>query len=231
MMTHTFSFGKTLAAGILAFAVSAPLAASAQDDVQSQAELTARVEKSAPTLELYIKDRPILGWKITGDKLADLPEAIRGPLGSVDSTSYDDAYIAKNVGSVVALQMSKTGPDFYVIGKETFDSKYELVGLEDVAAKNTRLVKRLGMAPEVLAMFDAKNAGLTGALKTVPVEMVRMSALGYASAGEVVIQSPWGTQTKPADQDGFLVFDTSENQYYMVNQGADGNPSSYVPAK
>lgn len=112
MMTHTFSFGKTLAAGILAFAVSAPLAASAQDDVQSQAELTARVEKSAPTLELYIKDRPILGWKITGDKLADLPEAIRGPLGSVDSTSYDDAYIAKNVGSVDALQMSKLARTF-----------------------------------------------------------------------------------------------------------------------
>lgn len=108
-MTYSFSFGKTLAAGLLAFAVSAPLAASAQDDVQSQEELTARVEKHAPSKELYIKDRPILGWKITGDKLADLPEAIRGPLGSVDSTSYDDAYIAKNVGSVVALQMSKTG--------------------------------------------------------------------------------------------------------------------------
>ncbi|WP_108817830.1 hypothetical protein [Pseudovibrio sp. Alg231-02] len=230
-MTYSFSFGKTLAAGLLAFAVSAPLAASAQDDVQSQAELTARVEKHAPAKELYIKDRPILGWKIIGDTLADLPEAIRGPLGSVDSTSYDDAYIAKNVGSVVALQMSKTGPDFYVIGKETFTSKYEMVGLEDVAAKNTRLVKRLDMVPEVLALFNAKDAGLTGALKTVPVEMVRMSAIGYAPAAEVIIQSPWGTQTKPADQDGFLVFDSGENQYYMVNQGADGNPSSYVPAK
>ncbi|KZK91485.1 hypothetical protein PsAD46_01710 [Pseudovibrio sp. Ad46] len=230
-MTYSFSFGKTLAAGLLAFAVSAPLAASAQDDVQSQAELTARVEKHAPAKELYIKDRPILGWKITGDTLADLPEAIRDPLGSVDSTSYDDAYIAKNIGSVVALQMSKTGPDFYVIGKETFTSKYEMVGLEEVAAKNTRLVKRLDMAPEVLALFNAKDAGLTGALKTVPVEMVRMSAIGYAPAAEVIIQSPWGTQTKPADQDGFLVFDSGENQYYMVNQGANGNPSSYVPAK
>ncbi len=230
-MTYSFSFGKTIAAGLLAFAVSAPLAASAQDDVQSQAELTARVEKHAPSKELYIKDRPILGWKITGNKLADLPEAISGPLGSVDSTSYDDAYIAKNVGSVVALQMSKTGPDFYVIGKETFTSKYEMVGLEEVAAKNTRLVKRLDMAPEVLALFEAKDAGLTGALKTVPVEMVRMSAIGYESSKEVTIQSPWGTQTKPAGQDGFLVFDSGENQYYMVNQGASGTPASYVAAK
>jgi len=230
-MTGSIFSGKTLVAGVIAFAVSAPLAVFAQDNVQSQAELAARVEKHAPTAERYIKDRPILGWKITGDKLADLPEAVRGPLGSVDSTSYDDAYIAKNVGSVVALQMSKTGPDFYVIGKETFDSKYEMVGLEEVAAKNARLMKRLEMAPEVLALFNAKDAGLTGALKTVPVEMVRMSAIGYAPADEITIQSPWGTQTKPADQNGFLVFDSSQDQYYMVNQDADGNPASYIPAK
>ncbi len=230
-MTYSFSFGKTLTAGLLAFAVSAPLPASASDDVQSQTELTERVEKHAPAKELYIKDRPILGWKIIGNKLADLPDAIRGPLGSVDTTGYDDAYIAKNVGSVVALQMSNSGPDFYVIGKQSFTSGYEMVGLDEVAARNTRLIKRLEMAPEVLALFNAKDAGLTGALKTVPVEMVRMSAIGYAQSSEVTIRSPWGTQTKPADQDGFLLFDTGENQYYMVNQGADGNPASYVPAR
>lgn len=222
---------KTAAAGVVALALSAPLSAQALEEVQSQAELTTRVEANAPTKELYIKDRPILGWKITSDKLADLPEAIQSALGSVDSTSYDDAYIAKNVGSIVALQMSKTGPDFYVIGKETYTSKYEPVALSEVAAKNGRLVKRLEMAPAVKALFDAKDKGLTGALKTVPVEMVRLSALGYATSEEVTIQSPWGTQTKPADQDGFLVFDSGESQYYMVNQGEDGNPASYVPAK
>ncbi|WP_298855424.1 hypothetical protein [uncultured Ruegeria sp.] len=193
--------------------------------------LTSRVAEHSPQKEIYIKDRPILGWSLTSDSLEDIPAPIREALGSVDATGYDANYLAENKGSIVALQMRKDGTDFYIIGKETFDSKYELVALDEVAEKNRRLVERLSMAPEVQAMFNQRAAGLVGALKTTPVEMIRISGLGYDLNQELTIQAPWGTQTKPANEDAFLVWDSGENQYYMVNASADGNPSSYIPAQ
>ncbi|NVO58458.1 hypothetical protein HW561_21995 [Rhodobacteraceae bacterium B1Z28] len=198
---------------------------------QNQQMLTLRVTEHSPQMEIYIKDRPILGWRLTSDSLEDIPAPIREALGSVDATGYDAEYLAKNKGSIVALQMRKDGTDFYIIGKETFDSKYELVALDEVAEKNSRLVERLDMAPEVQKMFNQRTTGLVGALKTTPVEMIRVSGLGYDLGKELTIQAPWGTQTKPAKADAFLVWDSGENQYYMVNAGSDGNPSGYIPGR
>ncbi|WP_170419166.1 hypothetical protein [Ruegeria atlantica] len=201
------------------------------DDIQTQAMIAERVSQHNPTAEAYIKDRPILGWQLTSDDFDAIPETIRENLGSVDGTSYDQAYLTENTGSIIALQFRKDGPDFYIIGKSTFDEAYELVPLDDVAAKNARLIERLEMAPAVKAMFEDKTPGMVGALKTTPVEMLRVSHLGYATNEALTIQAPWGEQTKPEGADAFLVWDSGENQYYMVNSDDNGLPSSYVPAK
>lgn len=152
-------------------------------------------------------------------------------LGDVDHTKYTQEYLAENIGSVVALQMNSEDPDFYIIGKSVFDTKYEIVDVENVISKNAKLVGRLGNVPEVLELLEQRDASLVGALKSVPVEMITFSDIGYETVDQVIIQSPWGEQTKPANQEGFLVFDSSENQYYMVNQGEDGNPIGYIPAR
>ncbi|MDA7966157.1 hypothetical protein [Ruegeria sp.] len=216
---------------LIALALSLAPAQAQDTAVQTQAMLAERVNQNNPVAEAYIKDRPILGWQLTSDQFDDIPEAIRENLGSVDATGYDQAYLTKNAGSIIALQFRKDGPDFYIIGKETFDNKYKLVPLDDVAAKNTRLIERLDLAPAVKAMYEDQAPGMVGALKTTPVEMLRVSDLGYATADTLTIQAPWGEQTKPEGADAFLVWDTGENQYYMVNADADGLPSSYVPVK
>jgi hypothetical protein len=224
-------FTSSLIAAATALCLTGAPVLAGELPVQDQQMLTSRVAEHSPQKETYIKDRPILGWHLASDKLADIPAPIREALGSVDSTGYDADYLAKNKGSIIALQMSKDGTDFYIIGKETFDSKYELVALGDVEEKNNRLVERLEMAPEVQQMFNERAAGLVGALKTTPVEMIRVSALGYELETELTIQAPWGTQTKPSNSEAFLVWDSGENQYYMVNAGSDGNPSNYIPAR
>lgn len=214
----------------VALVAIAPAVAQAQD-VQSETMIAERISQNNPTAEAYIKDRPILGWTLTSDRFEDIPDAIRDSLGSVDSTGYDQSYLAENKGSIIALQFRKDGPDFYIIGKSTFEETYELVPLDEVAAKNSRLIERLDLAPEVKTMFEEQTEGMVGALKTTPVDMLRTSDLGYAIENALTIQAPWGEQTKPEGADAFLVWDSGENQYYMVNADADGLPSSYVPAK
>jgi len=220
---------STLRVGAVA-ALLAVTSGAAVAQVQDQVELATRVETHQPAKEAYVKDQPILGWTITSNAIEDIPAAIRDHLGSVDQTGYTPEYLAENVGTIVALQMTGDGPDFYIIGKPTFLDKYSLVSIDDVIAKNGKLMGRLANLPEVMALVEARGPAIVGALKTTPVEMIRMSAIGYETADEVVIQAPWGDQTKPAGQDAFLAFDTGENQYYMVNQGEDGNPLSYIPA-
>lgn len=227
-MTKPIRLARCLFAATLI--VAAPAFAQS-DEVQTQSMIAERVSQYNPATEAYVKDLPILGWQLTSDQFEDIPEAIRSNLGSVDATGYDQAYLAQNTGSIIALQFNKEGPDFYIIGKDTFDEKYELVPLEDIAAKNTRLIERLDLAPEVKAMFEDQTNGMVGALKTTPVEMLRVSALGYATDDALTIQAPWGEQTKPEGADAFLVWDSGESQYYMVNADSDGLPSSYVPVK
>lgn len=217
--------------GLFSATIGVQPAISQVSDVQSQAELQSRIDVSDPSRPVFVKDRPILGWSIKTDQFDDIPKAIRMLLGDVDQTKYTQEYLAENIGSIVALQMNGEAPDFYIIGKSVFDAKYEVVDVENVISKNRKLVSRLDNVPEVLELLEQRDSSLVGALKSVPVEMITFSDIGYETVDQVIIQSPWGEQTKPANQEGFLVFDSSENQYYMVNQGEDGNPIGYIPAR
>lgn len=204
-----------------------PSAATAQ--VQTQADITVRITEAAPSEKMFIKDQPILGWRLQSADLTDIPDVIQNNLGSVDATGYDANYLAENIGSVVALQMTGDGPDFYIISLQTFAESYELVSLADVAEKNAHLVERLEMVGELAVMFAENDPGLVGVLKTVPVSMIAMSDVGFDVAEEITIEAPWGTQTKPAGKGAYLVYGAGEEQYYMVNVGPDGNPLNYVP--
>ncbi|MFH1505477.1 MAG: hypothetical protein ABIE94_00630, partial [archaeon] len=177
----------------------------------------------------FVKDAPIMAYRITSDRFEDIPEEIRRHIGAVDRTKYTQEYLRQNIGSVIALQMDGDKPDFYIIGKDTFDKKYRLVASAEVGQKNAKLMGRLEGVDGMKALVASGNANIVGVLKTVPVPMIRMSEIGYDTAEEVVIQSPWGEQTKPAGQDAFLVFDEGQDMYYMVNSDAEGNPLSYVP--
>lgn len=220
--------GRVLAVCLLGLL---PATMSVAQDVESQDQIAARIETANPEEQTFIKDRPILGWRLASADLTALPEVITSNLGSVDETGYDAAYMAENVGSVVALQMTGDGPDFYIIGLDTFTRSYSEVPLAEVGEKNTRLVERLAMVPDLEALYAEGAPDMVGLLKTTPVAMIAMSDVGYDTGAEVTIQAPWGTQTKPAGQDAFLVYDTGEEQYYMVNTDADGLPLTYIPAK
>jgi len=204
-----------------------PATNAAVVSLQSQDDIRSAIGKVSPTLHGFIKDAPILGYRITSSKFEDLPAAIRDRIGEVDQTKYTEEYLAANIGSIIALQMNGNQADFYVVGKDTFDKKYRTVGAAEVGTKNAKLMGRLQTVPGIQGLLET-DPNVVGALKTVPVQMVRMSEVGYKVEDQVPIQSPWGEQTKPAGQDGFLVLDESNGQYYMVNQGQDGNPISYV---
>ena len=219
-----------VAASLFIYLITAEIALSNEATVRSQEELQQRITERNPVMQGFVKDLPILGWNLSSDQIEDLPKAIRDALGSVDQTGYTSSYLAKNLGSIVALQMTGSGPDFYIIGKEVFDSNYEVVEVQQVISKNAKLMGRLNNVPEVMELIEARDASLVGALKTVPVSMIRFSDIGYGIDEAITIQAPWGEQTKPSGKEGFLVFDISENQYYMVNQGDDGNPLNYIPA-
>ena len=175
----------------------------------------------------FIKDAPIVGYQINSDRFDDIPAVIRQHLGSVDSTQYTQAFLAQNKGSIIALQMNGDKPDFYIIGKETFLGKYKPVPLSDVGIKNPKLITKLQNVTGMDSLLN-KADGLVGALKTTPVEMVKMSQAGYDIQNQITIESPWGIQVKPNNQDAYLVYDSSMKQYYMVNSSADGKPIGYA---
>ena len=197
--------------------------------IQTQDAMRQRINESTPR-HGFIKDAPILAWRITSTSFEDIPEVIRRHIGEVDKTKYSQEYLATNLGSVLALQMNGDKPDFYIIGKDTFDKKYKVVPASEVETKNKKVFTKLQGVEGMVALISSGDEHLVGALKTVPVQMVQMSEIGYPVAVAVTIQSPWGEQTKPADKDAYLVFDESQNQYYMVNTDDAGNPLSYVPA-
>lgn len=194
----------------------------------AQPVLKANVDAAKPNLHRFVKDVPILGYRITSDRFADLPEIIQKHLGAVDRTKYTPEYLRQNIGSVIALQMNGAVPDFYVIGKETYTTKYKAVPPAEVGAKNAKLLKGLASVEGVSSLLNAGDPNVVGVLKTVPVEMVRMSEVNYPVEKSITIESPWGAQTKPAGQDGYLVFDGSKGQYYMVNVDAAGLPINYT---
>ncbi|PKL41652.1 MAG: hypothetical protein CVV41_18030 [Candidatus Riflebacteria bacterium HGW-Riflebacteria-1] len=200
-------------------------------EIQTQAQIVSLVKKHSPETLQFVKDRPIVGYVLTVSSFGRLPGVIQKYLGGIDNTKYSDEYIKANRASIVALQMNGDKPDFYIIDLNVFDQKYRSVPIAEVASKNAKLWKALSSHPEVSTLLSDKKLHLTGALKVEPTGMIRMSALGYAVKTEVTIQSPWGGQTKPAGQDAFLVFDDTQNQYYMVNIDDKGLPIGYLPVR
>lgn len=216
---------------LLLFALMMVSAANADvlKEIQTQDQLVSLIKKHSPETLKYVKDRPVVGYVLTVASFDRLPQVIQKYLGGTDSTKYTNEYIKANRASIVALQMNGDKPDFYIIDRNVFVQKYKSVPVAEVAVKNAKLWKALGAHPEVSTLLSDKK--LTGALKVEPTAMIRMSALGYAVKTEVTIQSPWGGQTKPAGQEAFLVFDDTQNQYYMVNIDAKGLPIGYLPAR
>ncbi len=194
----------------------------------SQLDIATRVARANPQRIGFIKDVPILGYVITSDRFEDIPEVIREKLGAVDRTKYTQEYLRQNIGNIIALQMKSDGTaDFYIVGN--YKEKYRPVSKEEVRQKNAKLMGKL-LGIEGIEDLIAQDENIVGALKTAPVEMIKMSDLGYAIDEEVTIESPWGEQTKPAGQEAYLVFDANKNQYYMVNiDEQTGLPISYVP--
>ena len=157
--------------------------------VQSQKDLGERVEAAKPAATAFVKDRPILGWKIDITTIDDLPSFVREHLGSVDETGYDADYLERNMGSIIALQMNDDGPDFYIIGKSTYENSYEEVPVAEVAEKNGELVEQLNGLPELQDRIRRADPNLVGARKTEPVDMIAMSDVGFDAGDEVTILS------------------------------------------
>lgn len=139
---------------------------------------------------------PIVGFEIRpGDTLSNLPAEIKDHLGKIDKTKYTDEYFKSNEGSVIALQFKNDGsPDFYMIGKETYETKYVPSTMDEFAKQNP------AQHQGVLTLTSAKDSDRIRVIKK-PGEtvMVKMSEAGYPLDKEVKMQSPWGdTQTKPA---------------------------------
>ena len=195
-------------------------------NVQSQRTLQAKL-KTNTKIYRFIKNAPVFAYSITSSVMEDIPCTIRGYIGDVDKANYDTDYLLNSVGGVVILQMNGASPDFYIIQKVSFESKYMIVDAKDVPIRSetmyNNLIKIDGM-PAILA--DNKN--VIAALKTAPVEMAKLSDIGYPITEAITIQSPWGLQTKPAGNDAYLIFDAGVSMHYMVNSAMDGNPICYT---
>ena len=76
-----------------------------------------------------------MAWRIISTSFEDIPETIRKHIGEVDRTEYSQEYLATNLGSVLSLQMNGDKPDFYIIGKDTFDKKYKVVPASEVGVR------------------------------------------------------------------------------------------------
>ncbi len=196
--------------------------------VQSAADIARFVKEANPEKHLFVKDAPVIGYKITSDNFEDIPEAIRKHLISTDQKPYTKKYLQENQGSVIALQMNGTKPDFYIIGKETYEAEYAASSMAEVAAKNGKYNESL--RPHIAGLASGRDPNLVAVLKTKPTELIKMTDLGFPLDRRVVAQSPWGEPVKPIGQDAYLAWDKRKQMYYMVNVGEDGLPLHYQPS-
>lgn len=205
--------------------------ASAQSSKShSQLELRDRIAERAPAVLKFVKEKPIVGWRLNSDRLEDIPKAIRERLGDADDTNYSQAYLVENRGTIIALQMDGETPDFYIIKKAAYETQYEEVDLVEALSEHAALAAWVKMHPQLAAEFSAGSRAIVGARKTGVVDMMKVSDLGFEIQKPLVIQSPWGEQSKPAGQEGYLALDAASGKYYLVNQSNSGHPLSYVPA-
>ncbi len=200
----------------------------------SQQRLMNRVATSHAPVLRFVKDQPNLLLKIESvEQVLEIQKT--GLLGSVDATKYTPEYIQSNIGSAINIQFKKDGtPDVYIIGKSTFDEKYRPTDVKEVETKNPNVFKSLKANPQLNAIYEAQSQNFIGGLKMTPVEMMRLSDLGFKVEEKANIQSPWNdVQSKPAGKEGYLVLekekDGSLSKVYLVNE-ENGLPISYIAA-
>lgn len=197
----------------------------------SNRNLQYRVQKMASrlTAENWIKDAPVLGYRITSKRFEDIPAAIRKHIGAVDATKYTESYLEQNIGSMFALQVKDNGSaDFYVIDKAFFEIKYVPTALSEVQKKNTKVFNKvMALMPDM----NVNDPNLVGGLKKAPVKMYSLAQLGFPVGTPLAIQSPWGTQVRTPGQDAKITWDAANNMYYMINlEPTTQYPISYVPS-
>ncbi|MCP3966423.1 MAG: hypothetical protein GY750_13575 [Lentisphaerae bacterium] len=183
----------------------------------------------------YFVKPSFLAYKISDSKL---PDYIYAQLGAEDQTKYSKEWMDKAVGSIVALQIGKNeAPDFYIVGKDTFDKYYQTFDYNELKTINPDLWDRLNKCEWFDIIISCCENNLVGARKNGgPFEMVKFSDIGFDVSQDAVILAPWGeTQTKPAGKDAFVVIEkidqpqdpSEEYQYYMVNVDERGIPIGY----
>ncbi|WGL60046.1 hypothetical protein QEJ31_00315 [Pigmentibacter sp. JX0631] len=178
----------------------------------------------------FIKNLPIYAYKLTTGVESEIPEVILKNIGKIDNTQYSSDYFKKNIGSAVALQLRGSEFDFYVIDKDKFNNLYRQVSIPDVMEKNIKLTNFL-LHSKIGYIFSENNANLVGIIKLDPVNMIKMSEVGFSIKDEITIESPWEEQTKPAGIDAYLVYESDKKAYYMVNVEENGLPIGYIPNK
>ena len=229
----------------------------AQQDMEIQEAVVQRGVGINPETSEWIKPEPSVAYRIPNE-LSQVPTFIRNNLGSLDSINRYienprdhfisvDQYLSRNAGSVVNLQFNNGKVDFYVIGGDTFRSKYAVVPKME-GMKNKKLVGKLAGAINGFDRFLISDPNVIGVQKVVPVPLVRASSLGYDRAKEYVFQAPahWGdgqVQVKPAGQDCFFAFEIIETkegkivapyiiaeEHVRLNNGTiESRPVDYVP--
>jgi len=194
----------------------------AMTEKQSPQVINDQMTQYNPSKTNFTK-KPVMGYRITSDRFEDIPLAIRQHLGAVDQSKYTPEYLRENIGSVILLQMKDDQPDFFVPPKASL-SNYKEIGIDQVNAGNSDLIGHL------TRLNVMQISGLVGMVTTEVVGMVKMSDIGYNIDDQVVIETPWGDQTKPAGKDAYLRWTDSLKQYTMVNSENGSNPINWVPA-
>jgi hypothetical protein len=172
----------------------------------------------------YIKNTPValatiqeLNKNLGEEKTKQILQAA----GSVDKTSYDDAW--KNKGFVVFQYNTKDNtPDIYIADPSVVSQKYE--HFEGALPTDEKTINK---TPSLLALkhFGIETSKVPFYVKKVPVAMIKADDVNLGGKN---IQTNWGAQT--VQNGGFLVREDS-GHVYTVAPDHTGNPIGYVPYK
>jgi hypothetical protein len=187
-------------------------------------ELLATIPGASKTS--FVKNVPIAVYPLSASSLASMPSLILEEMGGLDKANYPnkDEYLRANFGGAMSLQVAHGKLDAYPIPPGQYASNYKAVPLEEMVSKNPKNAAALS---EILG--DLRSiAGVCGALKTVPTEMVLASDLGFPVGRLLKIEAPWGgDQTKDAGKEAYLV---ACEKPYLINLDESGLPVAYIKA-
>jgi hypothetical protein len=181
--------------------------------------------------QLYVKGKPMSFIKNTPVALIpfanleklfgpEKAQEIAGLAGSVDKTSYSQAY-QQNGYVVFQWNSNENAPDIYIANPEVISSKYEkFTGQLPTDPKGRSKVPSLVVLDKL--GLDANRVPFF--VKKVPTEMISADSVGLAGK---VIQTSWGEQT--VQQGGFIVKEPN-GHIYTVAPDANGLPIGYIRA-